>query len=482
MSARKSRNASETIAEHDDMTNRLVLDSLSPSLLADIFNHLPDAVIVADVERQIVYLNPACEALFGYSTEELLGRKTLILYASEEDFSTQGAKRFNTATESAMEDYRVLYCRADGSPFLGVTTGGAMRDTAGEVCGFIGIIRAARSEERALDALQRLHAITADTALDYDGRLKAILSLGVEYFGLGLAIQSRVSDGEYLVEHCLDSSGELKPGTTFDVSGTYCSYTLRSGRPVGFHYAGRSEIRTHPCYRDFGLEAYIGSPVLVDGEVYGTLNFSSLNPCEPFTRDDLLFSQLLADTVGHNIAQERARKRLVALATTDELTGLSNRRLIIEFLTSWVAQSQRSKLPLTVVALDLDYFKRINDSWGHGSGDAVLVAFARIATRLVREVDLCGRMGGEEFIVVLPDTDAVGGRIVAERLRANLAAEPIQVSPENSINVTLSAGVATLQPGETLENVLARADAALYAAKDAGRDRVFVDDRSAAPD
>jgi diguanylate cyclase (GGDEF)-like protein len=196
--------------------------------------------------------------------------------------------------------------------------------------------------------------------------------------------------------------------------------------------------------------------------------------CEPFSRDDLVFMQLLADTVGYEIHQNAMRDQLSLLARTDELTGLANRRAVMESLHWQMSHSLRSDLPLTVMSLDLDHFKAINDTWGHGVGDHVLRGFSELLGGVTREVDLCGRLGGEEFIVVLPDTDTSGGCVVGDRLRRRLAETPMSVSEGESINVTVSAGLTSLQPGDTLESILQRVDHALYQAKQSGRDRLCI--------
>ncbi|MBF1803517.1 diguanylate cyclase [Alloalcanivorax profundimaris] len=458
----------------DDMSRLPGLSSVSPSLLEDIFNQLPEAVVVADKARYVIYINPAAERLFGYTRPELAGQRTAIFYADRHDFDDQGERRYNPAAASGMEDYRMSYRCADGTIFLARTCGGVIRDPNGEASGYIALIRPARPAEKSIDTLQRLHAISANPNMDSDARIHAILELGARHFGLPVAIQSRIDGEAYLVEQCVSPDNSLSPGTRFELPGTYCVHTLRANRPIGFHHTAQSEIHDHPCYRDFGLEAYLGSPIQVDNRAYGTLNFSSPEPCGPFSQDDLIFMQLLADTVGHEIHERQMRDRLSALARTDELTGLANRRAIMEVLEWQVAYSRRSGLPLCVLSLDLDYFKRINDTWGHAGGDSVLRAFAAILLSARREVDRCGRLGGEEFIVVLPDTGLAGGRAVARRLRDTMAATPLPVSDEESIPVTLSAGLAELAPNDTVTSLLRRVDGALYEAKNGGRDGLCV--------
>ena len=461
--------------EHSARRMGAKLRSLTPAILSEIFNHLPLATIVANPQRQMIYVNPEAEQLFGYSADHLLGQTTQLLYAKLDEYQAQGVKRFNPTSDKSMEDYRVDYRRADGNSFLGLTTAGAVHSESGETIGYIAFIQVAGSEDRSLATLQKLHAISANTELGYAERIEAMLQLGIDHFGLDLAIQSRIRGRDYLVEHCVDRNDSLEPGSVFSVAGTYCIHVLNAGQPVGFHYAGQSEIQNHPCYQDFGLEAYIGGTIFLDGEVYGTLNFSSSSPCAPFTRDDLVFVQLIADSVGSQVAQQKLNQRLLDLANTDELTGLSRRGSIMESLEWHVSHVQRTGDWLSLIAVDLDYFKRVNDTWGHAAGDRVLQRFAIVARGVVRGIDLCGRIGGEEFLFVLPDTDAEGGRVVAERLRKRLSAEEIEAQPGLSISVTASAGVATYQTGESMRQFLARADRALYNAKGAGRDQVFVD-------
>src|SRR5690554_3282691 len=450
------------------------VDSLSSPLLAELFDRLSGAVVVADTNRRMVYVNAAAENLFGYDKDELYGRETKILYAIEEEFHEQGIKRFNPAIKSVAETYRLRYRRADGEVFLGQTIGATMRSKDEAVIGFIGIIQPARSAEESLNTLQRLHAITSDTSLDHAERIDAVLALGLDHFGLDIAIQSRIQGDQYLVEHCVDASGGLAPMMKFGLPGTYCVHTVKSVGAVGFHYVGNSEIKEHPCYLNFKLESYIGGRIKIGKSLYGTISFSGRTSTEPFSKDDNILVQLLADTLGYLIYKNSQDEMLWELATTDELTGLANRRSTLERLTQHVKLSHRSGMPLTVVSIDLDHFKSINDSWGHSGGDVALVAFSQRAKKIGRSVDFCGRMGGEEFVLVLPDTNSRGGVVAGEYLRELLASVPVKMEGGESITLTLSAGVASLEPGETLDGLLARADEAMYAVKQGGRDRVCV--------
>jgi diguanylate cyclase len=166
-----------------------------------------------------------------------------------------------------------------------------------------------------------------------------------------------------------------------------------------------------------------------------------------------------------------AYKRIEELAELDELTGASNRRCIMRMLEEEIARSERNGAPCSIALIDLDWFKRINDAYGHPTGDEVLRTFSITMFANIRTVDRFGRYGGEEFLLVLPDMDTERAVRALDRLRAIIAdLDWSAFSP--GMRVTISAGVAALKPEETPDTFLARADRALYAAKARGRNRI----------
>ncbi len=166
-----------------------------------------------------------------------------------------------------------------------------------------------------------------------------------------------------------------------------------------------------------------------------------------------------------------ANKRIEELAELDELTGSFNRRCIMRLLDDETARAHRGKAPFSVALIDLDWFKRINDAYGHPTGDEVLRTFAITVFANIRTIDRFGRYGGEEFLLVLPDTPHDEAVRILDRLRTIVAdLDWSAFSPD--MRITISAGVATLNPDETPDAILARADSALYAAKARGRNRI----------
>lgn len=171
--------------------------------------------------------------------------------------------------------------------------------------------------------------------------------------------------------------------------------------------------------------------------------------------------------------RENARIML-EMATTDGLTKLANRQRFEDQLTSLIDQSVRVGVPVSMLVIDIDHFKSVNDTYGHLAGDKVLVEFGRRIRSAVRDVDLAARFGGEEFVVAMPNTDVSVARTVAERLRNALSVDPFRVDESvDPIAITVSIGVASLRgSADSPKSLLARADAALYHAKRHGRNRV----------
>jgi two-component system, cell cycle response regulator len=165
------------------------------------------------------------------------------------------------------------------------------------------------------------------------------------------------------------------------------------------------------------------------------------------------------------------------MAITDGLTGLYNRRYMETHLGSLVEQAASRGKPLTILVLDIDYFKAINDGHGHDAGDDVLREFATRIRKSIRGIDLACRLGGEEFVIVMPETDMAVAAIVAERLRRRIASEPFGIAQgAKAIDVTISIGIATLDTADdNASTILKRADQALYRAKRDGRNRVVAD-------
>jgi diguanylate cyclase (GGDEF)-like protein len=197
-----------------------------------------------------------------------------------------------------------------------------------------------------------------------------------------------------------------------------------------------------------------------------------------FDAETRKLAEWVAAQAGIALENARLHEEVRRQATTDELTNLVNRRRFIEALETELDRAKMFDSPVSVVLADLDDFKRINDDHGHHGGDRALTSFGQLLQEQVRDFDVAARLGGEEFAVLLPQTTAAAAAIVAARMRETLAASPIAVSETASVRLTASFGIAESTPGQSSDELLRRADDALYAAKRGGKNRYVIDARA----
>lgn len=257
--------------------------------------------------------------------------------------------------------------------------------------------------------------------------------------------------------------------------------------PVGSHLIGAdnpSQLIGHslfnfilPKYRKLIAERLARFSHGVDSLPPFELTIRTLDgrerPCEVVSGPILYEGQPAIQSVVRDIAERKQlREELTRLATTDPLTGISNRRLFFERLELEWSRSRRHSRPLSILMFDLDHFKRINDTHGHAVGDSVLKGLCAAADDVLRSEDVLARLGGEEFAVILPEIDRATAESVAERLRQRLAAVEVE-APEGLVRCTVSIGVIQCRLAqESLDIALKRVDDALYRAKNSGRNLV----------
>ena len=224
-------------------------------------------------------------------------------------------------------------------------------------------------------------------------------------------------------------------------------------------------------------------PLLHRDKLIGSINLGSDDGAR-FTRELATdFLQHLGVIASFCVENSVNRARLLRSGFTDVLTGWHNRRYLQVRLLEELARARRERSQVVCLMLDVDHFKRINDSWGHVAGDAVLRELANRIDAEVRASDVAARYGGEEFVVLLPDTNPAAAERLAERIRRAIAAAAFALPGGDSVAVTVSIGIAAVSPDAGTDDLktagdalLARADVALYRAKAAGRDRVAIDD------
>jgi len=400
-----------------------------------IFESIEEGYIVTDMDGRIQMVNPATCRLFGYSREELVGRTMgeLSLYRKEQLFLHEALAR-----GEPVRGLQVQAVRKDGTVITVDGNAHVVMDDNGELVGMEGTFR---------DITRQIEAE------------KVLMEREQQYRAF------------FENNHAIMLLTDPKTGNVVDANpaaGDFYGYSQEDMQAMNMSQI--NALDEEEMFREMDLareekRAYFILPhILAD---------RSIRDVEVYSGPIMVRGRQLLYSVIHDVTNRiRLENEMKALATTDALTGVDNRHQFFSRGSQEFRRALRYKKPLTLLMLDIDYFKSINDSYGHQAGDEVLRELARSASSLLRESDVFGRLGGEEFAVVLPETGLKLGMEVAERLRGRLS-EVTVVFEEEEISFTVSIG-ATLarRSDKAIEDVIKRADEALYKAKRMGRNRV----------
>lgn len=340
----------------------------------------------------------------------------------------------------------------------------------------------AAKNQRTLANFQRIELGLLGAAVSLPGllaRLTTTLPRALRLDEVTLVLADRDHELRHLLAHLGTDADALESVLLVD--------DLESVNPLYGHlrapWLGAFRAREHspPLRGDVLLRSVAILPLVRAGDLIGSLNFGSADAARytPHLATDFLSRLATISTVCLESATNR--ERVVLSGLTDVLTGCQNRQYLARRLPEEIARSARHATPLSALLLDADHFKSVNDNYGHLAGDALLRALARRLRGTLRACDVAVRYGGEEFLVLLPQTRLHDAARLAERVRAVVANDPFPLDERHTVRVTVSVGVAELRPPfhteepEGLgEQLLGAADAALYRAKASGRNRVAV--------
>ncbi len=245
---------------------------------------------------------------------------------------------------------------------------------------------------------------------------------------------------------------------------------LRTGHP---HLVVAGDDTARCSHAEGVKNTYLCIPILAQGEALGILHLQATDEVPALGDAELSFKTTFAEQVGLSISNIRLREALRTQSIRDPLTGLYNRRYLEEMLEREIRRAVRAEQSLGILMLDLDHFKRFNDTYGHDAGDAVLRETASFLAKSIRAEDIVCRFGGEEFVVILPTADLEASRARADWIRSKLRELTVLHQGQSVGVITVSVGVAALPThGTSAQELLQAADAALYCAKREGRDRV----------
>lgn len=333
---------------------------------------------------------------------------------------------------------------------------------------------AAQQHNRELSAL---HAATAAllTTLDPEALLSRILDAATSAVGTatkGMIHLIAQDTGQLEMRASVGYSDPRIRRIRIPTAVGYVAKAVRERSPLIIHNLPEDPEYSSQQYPEVhGVQSAIVAPLIMKGQVLGAVSLES-SKAEAFTESDLSLLVSFAATATAAIQNARLHAEVQKLAITDALTGLYNRRGLFELGQREVERARRYKRPLVAIMLDIDHFKYINDYYGHPVGDLVLQTVAKRCSDNLRRIDILGRLGGDEFTILLPETDMYTASHVANRVRQTISDKPFTTG-DGTINVSASLGVARATSATPdLEVLIGRADAALYVAKREGRNRV----------
>jgi diguanylate cyclase (GGDEF)-like protein/PAS domain S-box-containing protein len=452
-----------------------VIDTRDNTFLSNVMDLLLDAVCVVDAQGRFVFVSAAGERIFGYAPQEMIGRRMIELVFPDDRARTLGAVEEIVSGKHA-PNFENRYVRKDGrvvhimwsarwSPLDRVRVAVA-RDITER--------KRAESRQAALYAISEA-AHAAEDLLALFERVHQIIGQLLEARNFFVALHD--ADADRLSFPYFVDDRDAAPATATLDAGTLSAEVIRTGREV-LARRGRAAPDLSAAQPDAGQDAvdWLGVPLRVQQGIIGALVVRSHSSGARYSVDDIELLKFVSTQVADAVARKQTELRMRHMAQHDPLTDLPNRKLVRDRVSIALARVRRDRSTLSLLYLDLDTFKQVNDRFGHGVGDALLQQVAQRLKQCVRESDTVGRMGGDEFVVLLSHLQSPDDAPpVAEKIRVALC-QPFHVAG-HQLSVSPSIGVAcSAAPDEDCDRMIHRADEAMYVAKQAGGNRVCVSD------
>lgn len=316
--------------------------------------------------------------------------------------------------------------------------------------------RLATARARELDLLAETQNAIATSEFDLEAVLTTVVREAMRLTDADGAVVE-IPDGDDLVYRAVSGTAEPHLGLRVPSEGAISGLALRTGETLVCDDSETDERVDREACRRVGARSLVVVPLRHDAHTAGVLKVYSAG-AKPFRHEHARVLTLLGDMIGSALARAELLEKLNRLALTDELTGLPNRRSWYDHLEHALARARRSAEPLSLVVLDLNGFKQVNDRQGHNAGDRLLRSASAAWSSALRDSDILGRIGGDEFAVILEQADEATAARVAGRLEQSLVAG----------DVSVAVGIATWNRYEDAEGLLSRADAAMYERKNDG--------------
>lgn len=430
--------------------------------LATVLDLMLDAVCIVDVSGRFVYVSAACERIFGYTQDEMIGRSMIGMVAPEDRERTlQSAKRVMSGQPSLHFENR--YVRKDGQ--LVDIMWSARWSESDQLR--VGVARDITQRKRSESLQAAVYAISeaANNSTDLASLFEQIhLIIGrlIPAPGFFVALSA---PNQCRPDFPYYRSGHGPAICPLDAAAALCAEVTRIGQPLLLTAQNNVVYSGLKAIVDTGTLCWLAAPLATSQGIIGALLLNDAAQDATYREHDKDLLQFVANQVATAIERKQLHARLERMAQYDELTGLPNRAVFFDRLKTALERARRHGEQLSLLYLDLNNFKQVNDSYGHDVGDLLLQAFASRLTQHTRKVDTIARMGGDEFVVLLEnmalEADAV---MVASNIRAAMQA-PVELAGLN-LHIQPSIGIAYFpQDGTDEASLLKHADEAMYLAK-----------------
>ncbi|HVP91781.1 MAG TPA: histidine kinase N-terminal 7TM domain-containing protein [Terriglobales bacterium] len=462
---------------------RLQLADLIPVAREKVIESMGESLIVLDELGRVAAMNPSARALLSeMAVPDGAGRPGRVVGSPAGVLFAPWPELADTLAHPSAGRKELTWEGGEGAKFYNVRLSplaGGSRGASAWVAVLTDITRLKQAETAAVRARRVAEtlreaglALSSTFDLREMSRLILLLMQRVIAFDAGAFL---VSDaGELRLAALRGFSGESGIlGQTFPVAGCrLCNLVVQHQRPLIMESIRREDLLV-PLPADLDVRSYLGVPIVFQGNVTGLLALYGRRPGH-FSAEDIPVAESFANQAAIALQNARLFDQMSALAVTDNLTGLSNRRGFFELAGKEVERADRYARPLCLVMFDIDDFKRVNDTHGHLVGDQVLRVLAATVKKTTRTTDTVCRYGGDEFLVLMPETTLDQALTTAERLRQKISTEMVVVTAAGQLSLTISLGVVALsgQGKETVERLVQRADEAMYQAKAAGKNCV----------
>lgn len=442
-----------------------------------ILDGIQDGIIVLDENQILVDCNPAAERHILLPLNKAVGKSAVEVLNMHSDLRAAFQSQANFQTEYREEGPEGYYMCVTGKR---ITT--QPNHPGGWLITFHDItdrkqIEQQEKEQRLLAEALRDVTVALTSTLEFDEVLDRIIENIHKVMPHGMTNIILIDDQgigrvvRYMGYENKELLGWVKQ-IRFDVKNvSNMKWMIDNRKPMIIADTHQAEFWVR---KDDHARSYLGAPVQIQGRTFGFINQDHMEPnfYTPEMADRL---QTFADLAAIALENARLFKLTQEMAVVDELTGMNNRRYFVQMATNEIKRSHRYGKVCSLVMFDLDHFKEINDQYGHAGGDKALKAAAQIISDCIREIDISSRYGGDEFCILLPETDQAGAMVITDRLAQSFRAYSLASEIGVDRRLTASFGIAILDGHSvTLDDLLLRADQALYTAKQNGRDRFEV--------